>query len=516
MFHFNSLRISNNIDDDIIINIDEDYTYVSNINEKLGYIPTFIGIATYSLVSGLPNINWQSESYNLWLTVNGVEFELKKLEQKAGTLVITTSGTYTAGVGGAYFEFNVTGTATTIVVDDFSAGHYFWITNNKESYLPPITLSYSSGQYTYVITNGKTIQFFVLEDYDAELEDNNDYIFAFNYTEINVEDSDLFSKIESIKLSNGVDEDFILEINENYGAVSNINQKFEAIPTNIGVATYSLVDLVPTFNWTPYNGHKFYLKSDSPWIELKHLIDSTPIKLPTNTGTYYTIEGDQNKIIQVTDELLMAVDFGIFSPGETAWVRNVKPDESFVWVGYELASFQVQFGESYQFAILGSPNGLLKFIYIELNVEDSDFVCHQPDFLNGIYNGSNYVLIDATELPNGLKIYLNTGEFGYVKDAKCLIKLDSPLETGNVIYCFVDTNNCNVQSCEYVVGEYVSGEVGCIDASGILPEGTLTGSFICLDTDLHKEVFNEYGQKVAGIVVQENCYLCGGTEPSCV
>ena len=189
---------------------------------------------------------------------------------------------------------------------------------------------------------------------------------------------------------------------------------------------------------------------------MKHLIDSTPIKLPTNTGTYYTIEGDQNKIIQVTDELLMAVDFGIFSPGETAWVRNVKPDESFVWVGYELASFQVQFGESYQFAILGSPNGLLKFIYIELNVEDSDFVCHQPDFLNGIYNGSNYVLIDATELPNGLKIYLNTGEFGFVKDAKCLIKLDSPLETGNLIYCFVDTNNCNVQSCEYVVGEYVT------------------------------------------------------------
>ena len=334
MFHFNSLRISNNIDDDIIITVEEDYTSTSSINEKLGFIPAFIGVATYSLVSGLPNINWQSESYNLWLTVNEVEFELKTLSQKNGTLVITTPGTYTAGVGDAYFELNVTGSATTIVVDDFSAGHYFWITNNKESYLPPITLSYSSGQYTYVITNGKTIQFFVLQDYDAELEDNNDYIFAFNYTEI--------------------------------------------------------------------------------------------------------------------------------------------------------------------------------------NVEDSDFVCHQPDFLNGIYNGSNYVLIDATELPNGLKIYLNTGEFGFVKDAKCLIKLDSPLETGNVIYCFVDTNNCNVQSCEYVVGEYVSGEVGCIDASGILPEGTLTGAFICLDTDLHKEVFNEYGQKVAGIVVQENCYLCGGTEPSCV
>ncbi|MBL0304283.1 MAG: hypothetical protein IPQ23_21775 [Cytophagaceae bacterium] len=320
----------------------------------------------------------------------------------------------------------------------------------------------------------------------------------------------------SLRISNNIDEDFILEINEDYTSTANINEKFGQIPVNIGVATYSVISGIPNFNWSTYNGYKFYLISDSPYIELKKITDTTPIKLPTNSGTYYTIAGDQNKIIQVTDELLMAVDFGIFSPGETAWVRNVKPDESFVWVSYESGSFQVQFNETFQFAILGEPNDLMKFVYTEINVEDSDFVCHQPDFLNGIYNGSNYVLIDATELPNGLKIYLNTGEFGYVKDAKCLIKLDSPLKTGNVIYCFVDTNNCNVQSCEYVVGEYVSGEVGCIDASGILPEGTLTGAFICLDTDLHKEVFNEYGQKVAGIVVQENCYLCGGTEPSCV
>ena len=319
-----------------------------------------------------------------------------------------------------------------------------------------------------------------------------------------------------IKLSNGIDEDFILEINEDYTSTANINEKFGQIPVNIGVATYSVISGIPNLNWSTYYGYKFYLISDSPFIELKKITDTTPIKLPTNSGTYYTIEGDQNKIIQVTDELLMAVDFGIFSHGETAWVRNVKPDESFVWVSYESGSFQVQFNETFQFAILGEPNDLMKFVYTEINVEDSDFVCHQPDFINGIYNGSNYVLIDATELPNGLKIYLNTGEFGFVKDAKCLIKLDSPLKTGNVIYCFVDTNNCNVQSCEYVVGEYVSGEVGCIDASGILPEGTLTGAFICLDTDLHKEVFNEYGQKVAGIVVQENCYLCGGTEPSCV
>lgn len=319
-----------------------------------------------------------------------------------------------------------------------------------------------------------------------------------------------------IKLSNGIDEDFILEINEDYTSVSNINEKFGQIPPNIGVATYSLISDVPNFNWSTDNGYKFYLISDSQWIEFKKITDTTPIKLPTNTGTYYTIAGDQNKIIQVTEDLLIAVDFGVFVPGETAWVRNIKGDEGFVWVSYESGSFQVQFNETFQFAILGEPNDLLKFNYTEINVADSDFLCKQPDFLNGVYNGSNYVLIDATELPNGLKIYLNTGEFGYVKDAKCLIKLNKPLETGDVIYCFVDTNNCNVQSCEYVVGEFVSGEIGCIDASYIVPDGTLTGGFICIDYDLYREEFNEYGQKVAGVIVQENCYLCGGTEPSCV
>ncbi|MBL0323627.1 MAG: hypothetical protein IPP61_00335 [Cytophagaceae bacterium] len=72
-----------------------------------------------------------------------------------------------------------------------------------------------------------------------------------------------------IKLSNGIDEDFILEINEDYTSTANINEKFGQIPVNIGVATYSVISGIPNFNWSTYNGYKFYLISDSPFIELK-------------------------------------------------------------------------------------------------------------------------------------------------------------------------------------------------------------------------------------------------------
>lgn len=318
-----------------------------------------------------------------------------------------------------------------------------------------------------------------------------------------------------IKLSNGIDEDFILTINEDYTSTANINEKFGQIPVNIGVATYSVVSGIPNFNWSTHNGYKFYLISDSPFIELKKITDTTPIKLPTNSGTYYTIAGDQNKIIQVSDELLMAVDFGIFSPGETAWVRNVKPDESFVWVSYESGSFQVQFNETFQFAILGEPNDLMKFNYTEINVEESEFKCVQPDFIGGVEEGSTYVLISAPEIPNGVRIYLNSGEFGYVKSEQCLIKLDTPLIAESEIWCFINTEFCNVESCKYVVGSVISGNAGCLSEDVNLPQGTLVGTFICLGKDYYAEEWDGYGNKVLGTLIQEDCIYCGGELPNC-
>ena len=67
--------------------------------------------------------------------------------------------------------------------------------------------------------------------------------------------------------------------------------------------------------------------------------------------------------------------------------------------------------------------GLEPFTSFQLQsaIEETDFICHQPEFINGLYEGSSYVYIDATELPDGLRIYLNTGtidnpDFGVVKD----------------------------------------------------------------------------------------------------
>ena len=159
-------------------------------------------------------------------------------------------------------------------------------------------------------------------------------------------------------------------------------------------------------------------------------------------------------------------------------------------------------------------------LQLQLAVEETDFICNQPEFINGVYEGSSFVYINATELPDGLRIYTNTGDvdnpdFGTVLDHKCFIKLSEPLRKGQTIFCYINTDYCNVQSCEYEVGELISGEVGCINALDVPQNGTLTGAFICFGTDLHREEYNEYGQKVIGDMIQEDCYLCGGVEPSC-
>lgn len=153
--------------------------------------------------------------------------------------------------------------------------------------------------------------------------------------------------------------------------------------------------------------------------------------------------------------------------------------------------------------------------------EITDFICNQPEFINGVYEGSNFVYIDATELPEGLKIYTNTGDsdnpdFGTVKDHKCLVQLSEPLKKRQILYCYINTDKCNVKSCEYEVGELISGEVVCINSVDVPQNGTLTGAFVCYGTDLHREEYNEYGQKVIGDTIQSDCYLCGGIEPSCL
>lgn len=149
--------------------------------------------------------------------------------------------------------------------------------------------------------------------------------------------------------------------------------------------------------------------------------------------------------------------------------------------------------------------------------DEIEFVCNQPSFIAGLSEGERYVLIDATDLPDGLPIYMNTGEFGFVKSERCLIKLDVPLKAGSDVFCYVSTSTCNVESCTYSVGSVLSGNFICADISDTGIADTFTGALVCgVDSNLYREKWDNYGNKVLGTLVQSDCIFCGGTLPNCL
>lgn len=158
-------------------------------------------------------------------------------------------------------------------------------------------------------------------------------------------------------------------------------------------------------------------------------------------------------------------------------------------------------------------------IEIELSnsIDETDFTCIQPKFKNGVYEGSKFVLIDASGLPDGLRIYMNSGEFAIVKDEVCMIVLNNPMQANTDVMCFINTANCQVESCTYTVGSLISGNFVCSTDSNSPIPGTLTGAFVCNPEtkDLHQEVFNEFGETVMGEIYFEDCLWCGGTLPNC-
>lgn len=149
-------------------------------------------------------------------------------------------------------------------------------------------------------------------------------------------------------------------------------------------------------------------------------------------------------------------------------------------------------------------------------VEDSPFICNQPDIIAGAFQGSKYLLVECTDLPDGLRIYTNTGEFGIVKDSRTLIVLDEPLIANSEIWIYINTDKCNVESCKYVVGSIISGNGGCLAPNEMPIAGTLTGEMMCLGVDLYRLEFDQYGNKVLGTMVQADCFVCGGIEPNCI
>jgi len=150
------------------------------------------------------------------------------------------------------------------------------------------------------------------------------------------------------------------------------------------------------------------------------------------------------------------------------------------------------------------------------SIEETDFNCIQPSFINGVYEGSKFVLIDATGLPDGLRIYMNTGEYGFVRDSRCLISLNSPMVANDDVWCYISTINCNVESCTYTVGSVISGSFVCSTETNSPIPNTLTGAFVCdVDHNLRAEIFDEYGNPTMGEIAFEDCIWCGGTLPNC-
>lgn len=162
---------------------------------------------------------------------------------------------------------------------------------------------------------------------------------------------------------------------------------------------------------------------------------------------------------------------------------------------------------------------IIPFINTSLTInslaEETEFVCNQPEIINGAYDSSNYILVQCIDLPDWTRIYVNSGEFGFVKNSIALIKLNEPLKTGNDIWVYVATDNCNVESCRFTIGGYISSDESCTYISDNPISGTLTGMMICLGQDLHREVYDQYGNKTVGVIVQEDCIYCGGNQPNC-
>jgi len=144
-----------------------------------------------------------------------------------------------------------------------------------------------------------------------------------------------------------------------------------------------------------------------------------------------------------------------------------------------------------------------------------DFTCIKPDIIAGGEEGSNYLLVSAIGIPDGVKIYSSTGEYGKVKDYKALIKLNDALVYNQLISVRIDTELCKTESCIYTVGKSYAGYYGCVLAENHLPEGTLTGEFICVGIDLYNLEFDGLGNERLGSLIQEDCIYCGGVLPNC-
>lgn len=328
--------------------------------------------------------------------------------------------------------------------------------------------------------------------------------------------------IGSITISGGSKPDLIIPINKAQNLASEIQAILDAnIPISYGFATYTFVGNLSFFNWQAVEDGSYIEPVNGIFYDItKSITASDGVPVTYNVPNLNGITEGIEVVIQLFTDSSRYTYNSSFGDYRNATIENIDPGSL---SGYDLdmlfedvgGSWSVS-GQYWRLWINGFiPENDAVYSITENEIEDSEFKCVQPDFIGGVEEGSSYVLISAPDTPNGVRVYVNTGEFGYVKSEKCLIKLDAPLIAESEIWCYISTDACNVESCKYVVGAVISGNDGCLTDEVNLPQGTLVGTFICLGVDYYAEEWDGFGNKVLGTLIQEDCIYCGGELPNC-
>lgn len=139
--------------------------------------------------------------------------------------------------------------------------------------------------------------------------------------------------------------------------------------------------------------------------------------------------------------------------------------------------------------------------------------CKTPEILAFCTEGSEVLLVGKEGIADGTEITLNTGESGITLDGIVVIGLNEPLKYGDAVWCEIDNEDCKARSCTVYVNKI---STYCIPDATNKPAGELTGRFLCVESDLYREVYDGDGGVYPGIKVQEDCIFCGGNLPNCL
>lgn len=142
--------------------------------------------------------------------------------------------------------------------------------------------------------------------------------------------------------------------------------------------------------------------------------------------------------------------------------------------------------------------------------------CSTPIIKAFAHEGSWWVLVGAEGIDDGTEVELNTGDGGVFSSGLALIQLITPLIASQKIIASIDTEDCQVSSCEVTVAATEGSQAACDFGVYDQPAGFLTGRMICVGKDLYHQVWDGEGGVInEGVLIQESCVECGGINPRC-